>query len=300
MNLSGQLCVSLRANDARQVGIVLEELRSDLLSRERWDPRDHADASITDLAAGVVSGQLQAFFRQVHDLCWAPFGSSALFAAAARLSEGALGPYFGKVKQLLRSEKDIMGLALLAGAHDGSSPGLRFQQWLVLLSTHLGGGERDSFADAVADRGLIVALEGIFDATRRAAADRHSRLPWIIRDAALDLRRPDLAAQAQARIVSLSPDRVEEWIVLAEVLGGHDRVAAEQALAEALRLAPDSEDALELSAALEAGDFGAFEVFNGIGSPPWRVALRAQHRLQEEQTGEVARNSEATLAGAAF
>ena len=293
-DLCGRLCSSLRASDGGQLDQVLEEVRDHLLVRPRWEPRDYADVSITDLAAGVVAGQLQAFFGRNYNLCWAPFGSSDLFAAAARLPNGGLGPYFGNVRQLLRSERDLMGLTLLAGADDGSGRSPRFQRWLVLLSTHLGGGDRVGLADEFADRGFVVALQGMFGAAGHAAVDRHSRLPWIIRDAALDLGQLDLAAQAQASIVSLSPERVEEWIVLAEVLGGSDGSGAEQALAEALRLDPE-ESALELNAALMADDFRGFEVLSGLGSPPWRVAVRAPYRSQRDRPNHETSRAEAVL-----
>ena len=296
MALCERLCACLRSNDVTRLGTVLDDLRDNWLGRPRWQSRDHVDASITDLAAGVVANQLQAFFRRNHELCWEPFGSSAMFAAAARLSDGGLGPYFGNVKNLLRSERDLMGLALIAGADDGTGRGARFQRWIVLLSTYLDGGDRIGLADDLADRGLSIALTGIFGRTWQEAPDRGSRLPWIIRDAALDLGLVDLAAQAQARIVGFSPDRVEEWIVLAEVLGGDDRVAAKHALAEALRLSPLDKHALRLSAALEADDFGAFEALSGVASPSWRTALRARHRVPKEQPGEADVRKEAVAA----
>ena len=282
--LCERLCASLRANDVARIEPILEEVRHDLLSQQRWNPRDHADASIDELAAGMVASQLHAFFDRNRDFCWVPFGSATLFAAVARLPAGGLGPYLGNVGQLLRSANDLMGLALLAGADDGSGRSVEFQRWLVLLATHLGSGERIDLVEQLADHGLVHALAGVFGTTPRAA-DRDSRLPWIVRDAALDLGMKALASQAQARIVGLLPDRVEEWVVLAEVLGGIDDERARQALAEALRLNLEHEGALERSAILEAGGFGAFEVLSGLGSPPWRVTLRARHRRADAPTG---------------
>lgn len=276
---SKQLFAALRSNNAIQLDKVIQETLGGLLKQQQWDPRDYADASITEIAAGVVSNQLRGFFNKNHNIYHAAFGSTALLAATASLSDAGLGPYLNNVNRLLRSERDLFGLTLLAGTDESSGRNLQFQRCLVLLSTHLVEGARISLSDALGDRGLGVALAGMLNATWHAVPIQGSRLLWSIRDSALDLGEVDLAAHAQASIVRLSPGKVEEWIVLAEVLGGRDNLAASRALDEALRLSPSHTGALELREAFKAGNFGAFEVLRGMGSPPWRVALRAQHRV---------------------
>ena len=229
-----------------------------------------------DLAAAVAFNALQEFFLLNHDLCWAPFGSPALFTAAARLEDGALGPYFTNARNLIRSSRDLFGLVQRAGGGGGAG----LERWLVVLATHLDHDSRVALVDEAGDRGLTMVLRGLLAATRRTP-DRGSYLFWAIRDAALDLGEIALAAEAQASITGLSYNRATEWVVLAEVLGtGGAIVPAETALIEALRLSPLDVFARERLDALRDGGFEPYHVHHGFGSPPWRIALRARHRAE--------------------
>lgn len=305
VDLLATLCDALRRDDVAALAEVLEQVRSEVLEPSGSDVADRPVGSILDLAAlavppgadvadclvrsvfdqaaSAVLDQMRAFFLLHHDLCWAPFGSPALFAAAAKLDEAALGPYFTSVGRLLRSPKDLFGLIDLAG-RDMAASASRLQRWPVLLAIHLDHDTRVLVADEMGDRGLTSALSGLLGATRRSPA-RGTYLFWAIRDAALDNGEVALAAAAQTGIVGLTVTEAREWIVLAEILGtGGAFVAARTAITEARKLDPYDDIARERMEALQTGEFERFHVLSGFSSPPWRVALRARHRPTRQAT----------------
>lgn len=277
--LSSRLCEALRGGDVVAVADALDRIAADVLDRPPFLIGDFAAAPVFDLAAAVAFNALRAFFLLNHDLCWAPFGSPAVFAAAARLEDGGLGPYLTNVRNLIRSSRDLFGLIQRAGGGERA----RLERWLVVLATHLDHDSRVALADEAGDRGLTTVLQGLLTATRRTP-DRGTYPFWAIRDAALDLGEIALAAEAQAAITGLSYNRGTEWVVLAEILGtGGGAPHAETALIEALRLSPIDLPALERLDALREGRFEQYHVLHGFGTPPWRIALRTRSRAQARE-----------------
>lgn len=273
-DLVTRLCEALRRDDVGAVAAALDRVAAEILAPTPLVISDHVAGPVLDIAAAVAVEALREFFLLNHDLCWPPFGSAALFTAAARLEDGGLGPYFSNARNLVRASRDLFGLVQRAGGGTRA----RLERWLVVLATHLDHDSRVALADEAGDRGLTIVLRGLLAATRRTPG-RGTYLFWAIRDAALDNGDIALAADAQASITRLSHGLGTEWVVLAEILGtgGADQ-AAETALIEALRRSRRDEQALERLDALREGRFEPYHALHGFGSPPWRIALRARNR----------------------
>ena len=270
--ISTRLFTALGHEDVDALRDVLDDIRREIVDSPPLLLSDHAFDDVARLAAAVTACCLRHFFLLNYDLCWQPLGSPRLFLAAARLPTGGLGTYLTDVGRLIRDSRDFFGLVHRAQI---SNPRSRddLQQWLVVLATHLDEHARIALANDAGDRRLTWTLRGLLASARRTRG-RGFRIFWVIRDAALDNGDIVLAAEAQADIVSLAPGDANEWGVLGEILGTGGAVSAEAALLTSLRLSPSDPMALERLNALRDGQFGAFEVLQGFGSPPWRVALR--------------------------
>ena len=275
--LVGRLCAALRRGDESSLAGVLEQIRESLLEEPEQGTAIVGQTLIQLTAAAAVE-QLRDFFRTHHMLCWEPFGDPALFLAAARLEEGALGPYLGGVGRLIRTPKDLFGLIALASEDAAAGQRLRLERWLVLLATHFDGQMSVALVDEIGDRGLIVALGGMLDAALRRH-DNNIALFSVIRDAALDLGIPAIAARAQAAIVRISVNDVRAWVLLADALAteGPDN-AARAALEQVLKLSPADPLAQQRVAALDAQQYQPFHLLMGLRSSPWQIALRARYR----------------------
>jgi hypothetical protein len=287
VDLVGRLCGALRNGDLPALTAALDRVRTEILEPTPPEYAVHATGSILQEAAIGAVHHVRGFFLRHYHLCWAPFGSPALFAAASRLADGALGPYFSGVGRLLRSPRDLFGLIDLADEGGETERGLRLQRWFVLLATHVDHDTCVALTDEVADRGLTHALAGLLTMAQRLV-DEYGPLLFMIRDAALDNRNLALAAEAQATITSLNIEEPREWIVLAEILAtGGMKEASQAALTEALRLAPANRTAITRLKALASGNFEPFFTLAGFGSPSWRVALRARNRTLPPREGAV-------------
>ncbi len=275
--LVGRLCAALRQGDVSALAGALEQVRESLLD-EPEQGTAIVGQTLLQLAAAAAAEQLRDFFRIHHMLCWGPFGEPALFLAAARAEEGALGPYFSGVGRLIRTPKDLFGLIALAAEEAAAGRRLRLERWLALLATHLDAQMSVALVDEIGDRGLIVALGGMLEAALRRH-DKDIALFSAIRDAALDLGTPAIAARAQAAIARMSVNDVLAWVLLADALateGSHD--AARAAIAQVLKLSPVDQLAQQRVAALDAGQYEPFHLLMGLRSSSRQIALRARYR----------------------
>ena len=279
--LVGRLCAALRQGDESSLAGVLEQIHETLLEKPEQGLAI-VGQTLLHLAAAAAVEQLRDFFRINHLLCWGPFGDPKLFLAAARSEEAALGAYFSGVSRLIRTPKDLFGLIALAGENAAAGQRLPLERWLVLLATHFDGQMSVALVDEIGDRGLIVALGGMLDAALRRH-DNDSALFSAIRDAALDLGTPAIAARAQAAIAQISVSDVRAWVLLADALAteGSDD-AARGALAQVLKLSPADPLARQRIAALDARQYRPFYLLMGLHSSPWQIALRARYRFKAD------------------
>jgi hypothetical protein len=268
----------LARGDGPALADIMDMARERIVVPPEYALAAHFNADIVDLAAMVAFNALRRFLRANHALAWAPFGSPALFAAAARIEEGGLGPYLTNMPCLIRNSRDILGLLDLAGLQVAGPQREPLERWCVLLAAHLSSGDQVALADDLGDLGLLRALCGLLDAARRNP-DRRSYLLWAIRDAALDHGNSALAIAAQTAIVAISNRKSGELVVLAEILATGDAAdAAEEALVKAVAAAPHDRAAAARLAALRENRFEAYRAARGFGSSRHRSALRMRNR----------------------
>ena len=278
--LSNQLYRHLALDDADALAGVLERVRTTIVEQPEYALAAHFNADVLDLAAMVAFNGLRRFFRVNFALGWAPFGSARLFAAAARIEEGGLGPYFGNVACLIRTSRDVLGLLDLAGLCARPNYRESLERWCVLLATHLDLHDRVGLVDDLGDLGMMRGLAGLFEDARRNP-DRDPYLFWAIRDAALDNGDTALGIATQRQIAALSDRNAGELVVLAEILAGTDDVqGAEDALTKAIAVAPHDRAAQVRLEALRENRFEAYRAARGFGSSKHRSAMRLRNRAE--------------------
>ena len=238
------------------------------------DPRDYADATLADLAGAFAASELSAFLHRNHTLAFQPFGSARLLHRAARLGQGGLGPYLSHVRNIVRSGRDVLGLITLAA---GEGTPATIERWVPPLAAYLPEHLSEDLTDELADLGLIGAVRALLHTTLQRS-DRHGLLRRL-RDAALDLGDDALAISVQHHLANLMRFNAVEWRCLGAMLataGSND--AGEAAFLHAEKLAPNDPVTVEHLAALRAGDFSAFAVTAGFGTPEYRKRLRFARR----------------------
>ena len=238
------------------------------------DPRGHADATLTDLAEVLAASELSAFLHRNHTLAFQPFGSARLLHRAARLGQGGLGPYLSHVGNIVRSGRDVLGLITLS-AGEGAADAI--ERWVPPLAAYLPEHLAKDLTDELADLGLIGAVRALLHSTLQRS-DRHGLLRRL-RDAALDLGDHALAISAQHHLANLMRFNAIEWRCLGALLAtSGSKDAGEAAFLHAEKLAPNDPATLEHLAALRSGDFSAFAVKAGFGTPEYRKRLRFARR----------------------
>jgi len=238
------------------------------------DPRSHADAAVADLAEMLAASELSAFLHRNHALAFPPFGSARLLHRAARLGQGGLGPYLSHVGNIVRSGRDVLGLITLA-AGEGAADTI--ERWVPPLAAYLPEHLAEDLTDELADLGLIGAVRALLHSTLQRS-DRHGLLRRL-RDAALDLGDDALAISAQHHLANLMRFNAIEWRCLGALLAtSGSKDAGEAAFLHAEKLAPNDPATLEHLAALRTGDFSAFAVKAGFGTPEYRKRLRFARR----------------------
>jgi hypothetical protein len=143
-------------------------------------------------------------------LAFPPFGSQARLLAASRLGAGSLGPYLCNAPRLLPDSRQMLGLAASA-ANDLAAP-------LALLAIWLPADALHDLVDTIADLGLVPPLAALLGHAERCASRNQFAPLWAIRDAALDLGVPDIAASAQRLVVRLRPGIALEQAILGRIL----------------------------------------------------------------------------------
>ena len=268
-----------------RLGTLLSDIGQDLLDRPTLDPRTQVDAPLPMLAEAVVSVLLRRLVVRNWDLAYAPFGSPGLLHAAAQVDAGGLGAYFSAVPHFVRGSRDLLALIQLAA---GGADRDLLERWALPLSAHMDGPALDDLAHELADLGLMRALWGLLARALRATEgtpDGQPRRPpdigllWTLRDAGLDNGDLALAVQAQRQVTRWSPHSAIELLVLGEIeatAGDHPR--AEEALLAAIRRDPGQQDARSRLLALRAGEFEAFKVRAGFGTPRSRRLIRERRR----------------------
>jgi hypothetical protein len=238
------------------------------------DPRGHADATLPALAEVFAASELSAFLHRNYVLAFPPFGSARLLHWAARLGHGGLGPYLSRVGNIVRSGRDILGLITLAS---GEGTAATIERWVPPLAAYLPEHLSEDLADEMADLGLIGAVRALLHSTLQRS-DRHGLLRRL-RDAALDLGDDAIAISAQHHFVNLVRFDATEWRYLGAMLvTAGRREAGEEALLHADKIAPGDPATIEQLAALRSGDFSAFAVKAGFGTPEYRKRLRFARR----------------------
>lgn len=241
---------------------------------------NHLGAPIEQLCAIFAYDRLRGFLLTRRDLFRSPFGSAALFHAAARLDPAGLGPYFDNVGRLLRTSRDLFGLIRLAHGDRAEIAPDSLERWLILLSADFDKATLLDLIDELADRRLTRAMGALLDVIGRSApARRDHQFVWRLRDGALDIGDVALAIRAQELAVLWSADNRVEWTILGDINATvGDIPAARRAYARCMTIAPRNPGTRDRLTALRTGRFDCYAVVAGFGTPKARQNMRLARR----------------------
>lgn len=233
---------------------------------------EHVGAPPEILGALLVLEELRRFIVDNAALLDAGSEADALFARAAALERGALGPYFSNVRLLIRNVRDVF--ALIDAAADGTPSRAMTETWCVLLSAHLKPHQLTELADELGDRGMGEALHHLLVRIARAGTPRilYDTVRRI-RDVALDVRDYPLAADAQHMFARARRADANEWRILGDIAANAgDASLTDAAYDRALLLAPH--DAVVRHSMALARDGTPIAIAGGYEVPPGRTRLR--------------------------
>jgi ADP-heptose:LPS heptosyltransferase len=276
-SLCDALCVALR-------GHATPESLGGLLAAARYVAHaagvtlpQNEPGGIAAVTEALVHANLRHFMLANDVLAFPPFGSPALFQAAASSHPAGLGAYGRNLQAVVSNGRQMLGLIELAGHAPNTAA---FERWAAILCTRLTDGTLHDAVGELGDHGYLRSLDAVLDHALRDPAARPDRsLLMHVRDAGLDDDDLELAKRAQQALAQWWADDKHEWQALGDILaydGRHDESCA--AFRQALRIDPGDDHANASIAALESGDFSRLRNRGGFGTPDHRRAKRAARR----------------------
>ena len=197
------------------------QLIAALAPLRRWsafDARRWTGSPTGILVRMVALESLRTLTVMAHEFLIPPLGSPALLDHAARLADGGLGPWFGNLPRLVRSDEDMLAWPMAIGS-EGLLPAL-LPRWYVLLATSAPRPRWDGLVREFGRCGMAAGLEAALGRLRRCPfADDHCGADRHVRDVSVDRDLPLVALKAQQQIVADGPDIEGERATLVDMLG---------------------------------------------------------------------------------